>query len=102
MSGALRVMYTPQGQGADVRWAIGQTNRSHLCAVGQVHNTCARSDMSPDSFQQGSGGAHRAVEPSTRGRAESRRPISLKVVVALFMALLPGSHFILCNWTQGT
>uniref|UniRef100_A0A2K6SHZ3 Uncharacterized protein n=1 Tax=Saimiri boliviensis boliviensis TaxID=39432 RepID=A0A2K6SHZ3_SAIBB len=59
--------------------------------MGQVHGARARSGPTPSSR---GGGALRAV-------TEPRSLISWKLVVVLFTVLLPGSHFIFCNWTQG-
>uniref|UniRef100_A0A8C9CNT9 Uncharacterized protein n=1 Tax=Phocoena sinus TaxID=42100 RepID=A0A8C9CNT9_PHOSS len=69
--------------------------------IGQVLNARARSHLPLESSEHRKGGAHMAVDPSASGPTESRSSISWKLVIVLFTVLLPGSHFIFCDWAQG-
>lgn len=93
---------TPGPHSAGVPGAAGRTRGQQLGAMGQVHGARARSGQTPSG---GGGGAPRAGSPVAHGRvlsgADPRSLISWKLVVVLFTVLLPGSHFIFCNWTQG-
>uniref|UniRef100_A0A8C7A7C3 Uncharacterized protein n=1 Tax=Neovison vison TaxID=452646 RepID=A0A8C7A7C3_NEOVI len=59
------------------------------------------SERRGDGPQPPSSRGLRAVGPAAPSPAECRSPISWKLMVVLCTLLLPGSHFIFCNWTQG-